>query len=139
VIVVPPPDTAATVARLCFAHYARELQAGRTPPDGLEHVARAFAKLANVRQPDPLPARLDLDHAAQVAQVSRRTLERRIAAGDLQAVRDGGRTFVARDVLERWLRQEPTTLRQDATTPPDGLPDPAPSDEQPTDTGEPAA
>jgi excisionase family DNA binding protein len=52
----------------------------------------------------------DLDTAAQVVSVSRRTLYRAIRAGDLTVTKIGRRTLVTAAALSEWLDKHTATL-----------------------------
>lgn len=52
------------------------------------------------------PLRYTLPQAAELLKISRATLYRRIADGELDVVRDGGRRFVTPDELHRYARRD---------------------------------
>lgn len=93
------------------------LAAGRSLPPSLEPFLRQLILCVRRRQgvvlrepvTDGEPvALLDLDQAASLSRVSRRTLERRIAAGELRVRRSGRRVLLHPDDLAAHLDPGPT-------------------------------
>jgi excisionase family DNA binding protein len=55
----------------------------------------------------PLPAALSIGRAAREASLSRRTIDREIAAGRLDAIRVGARTLIRAEAFTNWLSSRP--------------------------------
>ena len=113
VALVRVDDELLAVMLEALAGYRRAiLAAGRPLPGGLEPLLCRLILCARRRQTlvlrEPVAeggpvALLDLDQAASLSRLSRRTLQRRIAAGDLRARRSGRRVLVHPDDLAAHL------------------------------------
>jgi excisionase family DNA binding protein len=68
-------------------------------PAALERLRELVAPPA----PDPSPRLLTVNDAAKILGCSIKTVYRRIDAGEIKAVRDGGRWKIPRDELDRYV------------------------------------
>jgi excisionase family DNA binding protein len=134
-VAVLDPDVARHAATALAGYRATLAARGLTVPAGFDVLAQAIGKAARtVADPlDGLPPTVTLDRAADVLGLSVRTVQRRIRAGELAAVKDGRRLLVERSALADYLagRRDTTGSRQDT---PDAGPDRADDagSEQPT-------
>lgn len=111
------------LATALLAHHDWALRVLGSVPDDINVLADIFVRSARDRHgPTSLEALfaerdrqvvprklLDLDAAAQATSLSRRTVERKIAAGELRAVKVDGRTLIRVADLDAFIDSLPST------------------------------
>jgi hypothetical protein len=121
-VLILEPDEAGHLAAAANVYRSLLASRGYAPPPRWGQLVAALARIGKQPPPDPLdqlPDRLTLDEAAVVAGESRRTLERRAAAGRLTLTRAGGRTYVTGTDLADYVRSRDKRW-QTATPEPSG-------------------